>query len=220
MSDIIIFGNASIARLAYLEITDRTEHNVKGFTVDKDYIEQDSLFKLPVVPFDEVSVAFKPEKYKMFIAAGYVQVNKIRAQKYEHAKEIGYKFINIISMKSTIYSDLVVGENVFISHNSVIYNDVKIGNNVFIGAGCTIAHDVVIRDNCFFADGVAVSGYVNIGEKCFFGTNSTIRNRVDIGNECVIGAGANILEDTEDRSVYLGEPSKSLPIKSDQLPVE
>jgi acetyltransferase-like isoleucine patch superfamily enzyme len=62
-----------------------------------------------------------------------------------------------------------------------------------------------------------ISGSVIVGPYCYLGAGSMIRNKVNIGKECVIGAGANILEDTEERGVYLGEPAKLLPIASDKL---
>lgn len=220
MSDVVIFGNASIARLAYYDIAYRTKHTVVAFAVDKDFITEKQMFDLPVIDFENIQELFPPGKCKLFIAAGFMKLNKIREERYLQAKEMGYSFISIISERATIYPDLTIGENCYIGHNAVVYNDVSIGNNVFIGAGCNVAHDVVIKDHCFFSDAVAVSGFVNIGTNCFLGTNSTIRNKVTIGDACIIGAGANILEDIDDKSVIIGEPSRILPISSDKLPVE
>jgi sugar O-acyltransferase (sialic acid O-acetyltransferase NeuD family) len=190
-----------------------------GFTVDREYLESDTLFQLPVLPFDVVETAFPPDKHKMLIAVGYVQNNRIRKERYFRSKEMGYQLINFVSHKSMIYPETAVGDNCIIGHFSVISPDAKIGNNVFIGSLCTIAHDVIIGDHCFFSDGVSVSGGVSIGSCCYLGPHATIRNKVSIGKECVIGAGAIILEDTEDRSVYLGEPATLLPISSDKLPL-
>lgn len=217
MEKVIIFGNKSIARGIFFCLKYYSDYEVVGFTVDREYLESDSLFHLPVTPFDIVKTAFPPDKHKMFIAVGYVQNNKIRKERYFRSKEMGYQMINYFSPKSVIHPETTLGDNCFIGHYTVISPDAKIGNDVLIGHGCVIGHDVIIGDHCFFSDGVSVGGSVNIGSCCFLGTHSTIRNKISIGEECVIGAGAIILENTEDRSVYLGEPATKLPISSDEL---
>jgi sugar O-acyltransferase (sialic acid O-acetyltransferase NeuD family) len=214
---VIIYGNKSIAREAFFYLKYYSDYEVVGFTVDREYLESDSLLQLPVTPFDIVETAFSPSSHKILIAVGYVQNNKIRKAKYLRSKEMGYQLINFLSPKSIIHPETLVGENCIIGHNTVISPDAKIGNNVIIASGCLIGHDVIIGDHCFFSPGVSIAGSVDIGSCCYFGTNSTIRNKVSIGKECVIGAGAIILENTEDNSVYLGVPATLLPISSNKL---
>lgn len=217
MDKIIIYGNKSIAREAFYYLKYYSDYKVVGFTVDREYMESDTLLQLPVLPFDIVETAFPSNGHKMLIAVGYVQNNKIRKERYFRSKEMGYQLINFISPKSILHPETAVGDNCIIGHNTVISPDARIGNNVIIASGCMIGHDVIIGDHCFFSPGVSVAGSVDIGSCCFLGTNATIRNKVSIGKECVIGAGAVILEDIEDRSVYLGEPATKLPIFSDEL---
>ena len=217
LEKIIVFGNKSVARIAYNDLTYYSNYEVAGFTLDREHIDKDTLFELPVVPFDKVVSIFPPDEYKMIIAIGYILVNKLRAQRYYQAKKMGYQLISFISPKSTTYPDLTVGDNSQVGHNSVIAPDVKIGNNVLIGPNCVIGHDVVLHDHCFLSGSNAISGSVVVRPYCYLGTGSTIRNKVTIARECVIGAGAIILEDTDERSVYLGEPAKLLPITSDKL---
>jgi sugar O-acyltransferase (sialic acid O-acetyltransferase NeuD family) len=219
LEKVIIYGNKAVARGIYYDLKYYSAYEVVGFTVDREYFESDSLLELPVVPVDIVETTFPPVVHKMFIAVGYVQNNKIRKDKYFQSKEMGYQLINFISPKSIIHPETPVGDNCFIGHYSVISPDAKIGNNVIISSGCTIAHDVIIGDHCFISDGVTVAGGVSIGPCSYLGISSIIRNKVSIGKECVIGAGAIILENTEDRSVYLGEPATLLPITSNKLPL-
>lgn len=219
MDKIIIYGNRSIARETFYYLKYFSDYEVAGFTVDRGCIDSDTLLQLPVIPFDIVETVLQPDRHKMLIAVGYVQNNKIRKQKYIRAKEIGYELINFISPRSVMHPETGIGDNCIIGHCTVISPDARIGNNVIIASGCTIGHDVVIGDHCFFSPGVSVAGSVEIGSCCFLGTGATIRNKVSIGNECVIGAGAIILENTEDRSVYLGKPATLLPVSSDKLPL-
>jgi sugar O-acyltransferase (sialic acid O-acetyltransferase NeuD family) len=217
VAKVIIFGNKSSAREVYNDLAYFSEHEVVGFTVDRDYLEEDRLFNLPVVPFEEVVSVFPPEEHRMLIAVGYVAVNKLRAQRCAQAKDLGYPLLSFVSPRATTYPGLELGEHCRISHHCVIFPDVKIGNDVAIGAGSTIGHDVSIGDHCFLSSGVGVSGGVTVGPYCFIGTNATLRNRIRIGRECVIGAGAVVLEDLEDRSVCLGTAAELLPISSERL---
>ncbi len=216
---VVIYGNKSIAREAFFYLKYYSNYEVAGFTVDRGYMESDNLCHLPVIPFDDVEAQFSPKTYKMLIAVGYVQNNKIRKERYLKSKEMGYQLINFVSPNSIIHPETPIGDNCVIGHYVVISPDAKIGNNVIIASGCMIGHDVVIGDHCFFSPGVNVAGSVDIGTGSFFGANATIRNRVTIGKECVIGAGAILLENIEDRSVIIGEPATKLPISSDKLPL-
>jgi sugar O-acyltransferase (sialic acid O-acetyltransferase NeuD family) len=217
LDKVIIFGNKSVARGIYYDFKYYSDYEVVGFTIDRKYLESDSLLGLPVVPFDMVEATFPPDIHKMFIAVGYVQNNKIRRDRYFRSKEMGYQLVNFISPKSIIYPETPLGDNCFIGHYSIVSPDAAIGNNVIISSGCTIAHDVIIGDHCFISDGVSVAGGVRIGACSYLGISSIIRNKISIGKECVIGAGAIILENTEDKSVYLGEPATLLSISSDKL---
>ncbi len=219
MDKVVLFGNQSTARELFYCLKYYSDYEVVAFTVDREYLQSDRLFDLPVIPFDMVKTGFPPDKHKMFIAVGYVQNNKIREEKYFRSKEMGYQLINFISPKSITYPGTVNGDNCIIGHCAVISPTAKVGNNVIIEYGCTIGHDVIIGDHCFFSNGVSVAGGVSIGSYSYLGVNSVIRNKVSIGKECVIGAGAILLEDAEDRSVYLGEPATKLPISSDKLPL-
>ena len=150
------------------------------------YLDENLLYNLPVVPFDEVASVFPPDQHRMLIAVGYVAVNKLRAERYGQAKNMGYRLINFVSPRATTYPGLDIGDNCLISHNCVVSPDVKIGNDVSIGAGSMIGHDVIIGDHCFLSSGVGISGGVTVGPYCFLGTQATIRNRIRIGSGCVI----------------------------------
>lgn len=217
MEKVILFGNRSMARESYNDLAYYSDHEVVGFTVDREYLDEDRLYNLPVVPFDEVASVFPPDQHRMLIAVGYVAVNKLRAERYTQAKNMGYRLINFVSPRATTYPGLEIGDNCQISHNCVVAPDVKIGNNVSIGSGSMIGHDVTLGDHCFLSSGVGISGGVTVGPYCFLGTHATIRNRIRIGRECVIGAGALILEDLEDQSVCLGTAADLLPISSEKL---
>lgn len=220
MKKVVLFGNGPIATLTCHELDTNSPFEVIAFTVDKEFCKSDTLLDRPVVPFDQVSTIYPPNEFMMMIAVGYAKMNRLKAKRYEEAKQMGYRLISHISPRAVTWPGLVVGDNCFIGPNSVVYPYAKIGNNVFIGACCVIPHDTSIEDHCFLADAVVLSGGVTIEPYCLLGTGSIIRNKVKIARECVIGAGAVILENTMEKGVYMGTPAELLPISSDKLQVQ
>lgn len=219
MKKVILYGNGSVATATYLLITHDSPYEVVAFTVDREYIKEDTLLDLPVVPFDAVETIFPPGEHDMHIAVGHVRVNRIRADRYYRAKTMGYQLVNYISSKALTWPGLVVGDNCKIGPNCTINPFASLGNDVRIGSGSNVGHHTVIKDHCSLASNVTIAGNVTIEPYCLIGANATIRDRVTIARECVIGAGAVILEDTKEREVYLGRPAELLPISSDRLPL-
>lgn len=220
MNKVVLYGNGPIATSAYYKLTHDSPYEVAGFTVDADFIEQDTMFDLPVVPFPEVESIYPPDAYKMMIAVGYVKLNRIRAERFQQAKAMGYELISHVSSSAIIAPGLSIGENCTISVNTIVSPEVKIGDNVIIGAGTLIGHHTVIKENCFIGDHVSIAGGVTIESSCFLGISSTVRDKLTIARECIIGAGALILQDTHEREVYIGKAAEPLPILSDKLRLE
>ncbi len=217
MNNIIIFGNGQLAEVVCFYLTHDSPYTVTAFCVDGEYIRETTFMDLPVIPFEDVEQEYSPDDYNMFIALGYRQVNKVRADKYYQAKRKGYDLISYINSKATTWPGLSIGENTFIFENNVIQPFAKIGSNVTLWSGNHIGHHSQIDDHCFLASHIVVSGGVSIGSHTFIGVNATLRDNITIGSGCVIGAGALILNDTPEKAVYPGNGSKSISKKSDQL---
>ncbi len=208
MSRIVIFGTEKLAELAHFYFTHDSEHDVVAFTVDQAYIGEGEFCGLPVVPFENVVELYPPDEFKMFVALGYKKLNSIRSQKYFESKSKGYELVSYISTKATHWGDTDIGDNCIIMENQVIQPFVRIGNNVVIWSGNHFGHNVVIGDHVFIASHVVMSGGVEIGDHSFIGVNVSIRDQVKIGRECIIGAGAVMLNDADDREVYIAEPTE------------
>lgn len=217
MEKVVIFGNGSVAKAAYYKLTLDSPHEVIGFTVDPSHLKEKTIFDLPVVPFPDVASIYPPDSYRMIIAVGYVKQNKIKAERFEQAREMGYQLLGHVSSAAFVSPEVKIGENCLINAQSIISPFVQIGDNVTIGVGTFIGHDSVIKDHCFIGDRVAIAGGVTIEPYCFLGIGSIIRNKVTVARECVIGAGALILQDTKAKEVYMGRAADLLPIPSDQL---
>ncbi len=217
MEKVIIFGNGPVAKNAYIKLTHDSPYQVAAFAIDPEFLSDATIFDLPVVPFPDVATLYPPEEYRMLIGVGYVKLNRIRAERFEQSRAMGYRLLNHISSAALVAPETTMGENCMVNAQSMISPQVQIGDNVIIGAGSFIGHDVVIKDHCFIGDRVAIAGGVTIEPYSFLGIGSIIRNKVTIGRECIIGAGALILQDTKPNEVYMGREADLLPIPSNQL---
>jgi sugar O-acyltransferase (sialic acid O-acetyltransferase NeuD family) len=208
---VIVFGAGQVAEVVRFYLEHDSAYRVCAFTVDAEYVQESHCQGLPVLAFDEVTQAFPPNKYGIFVALSFKQVNKIRAAKFVMVKAAGYHPINYVSSKSATWPGLVIGENTFIMENNTIQPFVTIGDNTILWSGNHLGHHSTIGNHCFIASQAVISGSVKVGDFSFIGVNATIRDNVNIGRSCVIGAGTLILEDTKDFEVYQGprtEPSK------------
>lgn len=203
MSKLILYGEGNYAEQAYYYFTNDSEHDIVAFTADEAYISKTELFGLRVVPFEEIESQYPPDDYKMFIAIGYQNLNKLRASKYHAAKAKGYELVSYISSKACNYGGVTFGDNCFILDNAVIQPCSKIGNNVFIWSGNHIGHHSSVGDHCYIAGQVVISGNASVGDYCFVGVNATIAHEIKVGNECFIGAGTLITKQAPDKSVYI-----------------
>ena len=208
MKKVVIFGTGDIGQLAHFYFTHDSPYEVVAFTADRDFIEEKELLGLPVIPFEGIEKSYPPDRFNMFVALSYRNINKLRAEKYAEAKNKGYELVSYVCTKSVYWGDTEIGDNCFIFENQTIQPFVKIGNNVIIWSGNHIGHHSVIGDHCFIASHVVISGHVTIEPYCFLGVNSTIRDGITIARECVIGAGALILKDTIEKGVYKGETTE------------
>ncbi len=211
---VVIFGDGETAEIAYSYLSADSNYQVVGFSAEKQYIRHQTLFGLPVVPFEEVERFFDPKSHKALVAVSYTQMNRLRTKLYTQAKAKGYTFCSYISSKAFIEKTAQIGENCFIFEYVTIQYGAKIGNNTTIWSGTSIAHHSLIGENCFLASQVAVSGFCEIGENCFLGVNSCTVGGLKIARDCIIGAGAVVLKDTEAGKVYVGNPAKQLPNKT------
>mgnify|MGYP001394246558 FL=1 len=204
MKSLIIFGNAEIAELAYFYFTNDSDYEIVAFTVDDEFIDNDTFLDLPLIPFSEIANKFPPDENNMHVALSYSKLNQLRQEKYQQAKDSGYKLASYICSKSVAWDDLVIGDNCFILENQTIQPTVKIGNNVMLWSGNHIGHGTVIRDHTYVSSHVVISGHCDIGKRCFLGVNSTIKDFTKVGDDCFITMDASIVGDLENGSVALG----------------
>jgi sugar O-acyltransferase (sialic acid O-acetyltransferase NeuD family) len=203
MSRIVIFGAGKIADQAYFYLTHDSSHQIVAFTVDGKYMNEQKKLAVPVVPFEEVQDKYPPDDFKMFVAVGYQNLNRFRAQKYEEAKAKGYELVSYVSSRASNFGQVEVGDNCFVLEFAVLQPCAEIGSNVFIWSGNHIGHHASVGDHCYIAGNVVVSGNTKIEPYCFIGVSATLGHEITIGRESFVGAGSLITKNAPAKSVFI-----------------
>jgi acetyltransferase-like isoleucine patch superfamily enzyme len=153
---LVIFGAGDIAQLAHYYFTTDSVYEVVAFTVDFAYITENVFCGLPVVPFEELSKYYQPDKCEIFVALSYSKLNEVRKEKYLAVKEMGFQLASYVSSHATVLNEGRIGENCFIFEDNTIQPFVTIGNNVTLWSGNHIGHHSTIHDHCFIASQVVL----------------------------------------------------------------
>lgn len=207
LSKVVIFGILDTAELAHYYLENDSPYSVVAFTVNQEYLKEDTFKGLPVVPFEELEQHYPPSEYRLFAPMTGIKMNNVRKKIYEEGKAKGYEFISYVSSKATV-CDNEIGENCFILEDNTLQPFTKIGNNVVMWSGNHIGHHSIIDDHVFFTSHVVLSGHCFVKERAWFGVNSTIRDYTTIGEGCLIAMGAVVTKNTDDNGLYMGAPAK------------
>jgi len=215
LEKLIIYGNGRIAKILYQFA--KKQYDVVAFTVDKDFIEEDTIEGLPLVAFENIESEYAVDEYKMIIAVGYIQMNNIREKKYLEAKEKGYKFINYIHQSVDVHDNILLGENNIILDHVTLQPYVEIGNSNFIWSNSVVAHGSKVKDTNWITSGVVISGDSTICSKCFLGVNSTIGHNITIEDENFIGANTLITKNTQPKEVFISKEGEKFRLDSQRF---
>jgi sugar O-acyltransferase (sialic acid O-acetyltransferase NeuD family) len=217
LSKVVIFGASQWAELAHFYLTHDSPHDVVGFTLDRDYLDESEFKGLPIVPYEDLEQHFAPANYKLFIPISFKKMNHVRADRYHDARRRGYELISYVSSRATIFPGFECGDNCFILEDNTIQPFVKIGSNVVLWSGNHIGHHSVIKDHVMITSHVVISGACTIEEYSFLGVNATVRDETTIGRETLVGMDVTILKDTKEFEVYKATGSQPAGFRSDEI---
>lgn len=209
---LIIYGNGQMARM-FLHFA-RLEHEVAAFTVDRAVLTDAFIEGLPVIPFEEIEVRCPPADHCLITAVGYLEMNDLRARKYQEGRAKGYAFARYVHSSVVRHANVSVGENSIILDHVAIHPYAQIGHSVFIASNASIGHGCRIGDTCWINSGVAVGGETVIGDASFLGINATLGDNIRIGRQCFVGANTLVTRDTLDGEVYVSASGERFPLSS------
>lgn len=210
MQDIVIFGDSQYAEQIYLYIKCESSLNVLAFTNERKFIGRKEVLGIPVVPFEDLRDVFKTD-FRILVACGYSQMNKLRERLCDLCLSKGYKLAKFISETALIYTDPEnIGDNVMILPNVFIGPNVKLGMGTIVSTSTSISHDSVIGRFNFFSTGVVVGGSTDIDGYSFIGLQATLKNSIHIAEGSFVGSAANVLKSTESYGIYVGNPAQKI----------
>lgn len=214
---VIIAGINELSTVLHRSLKKEGIHEVCAFTVDKQYIKEDTIEGLPVIDFEELSSHYKMDEYEIALTLGYKKMNDVRKSFYGRCKEKGYRLFTYISPSAIVYSD-DIGEGSLIYPGAYVGPYVKLGHANIVHMMVCISHHINIGDFNFFAGGSMIGGDVAIGSNCFIGMQNTIKNGISIGDRVLVGAKNFISHDLESGYAYTGnEDVDNKKIKSDLM---
>ena len=198
MKKIVVFGLGSTSSVISYYIKKWKLFSIAAYTVDTNYPEMAIHENTPVIPLDEVALQYPPIEYDAFVAIGYHQLNRLRAEKINILKGKGYRMVSVINPNAPQDCYLTHGENCFIMPSDDFLTPwITLKNNVFVWHKVSIGHSVTINDNCWIASGSMLGGEVTIGKNTFLGMQCCVKHTVSIGKNCIINTGAIIEHDTK-----------------------
>lgn len=206
---LVIFGIGDIAQIAnyYFEID--SNYDVVAFTVNKEFIKEDTFENKKIIPFEQLTEIYSTEEVEVFIALSYASMNTVRERIYNEVKSLGYIVASYISSKCSYLSQFKPGENAFIFEDNTVQPFVKIGDNVTLWSGNHIGHHSVIESHNFVSSHVVISGHCHIKSNCFLGVNSTLAHKVTLEKGTLLGAGVIMSKNSEENGVYVAaRPTK------------
>lgn len=192
MRNLIIFGNTPFAERLYYYISYEGVDKVIAFTQEADFITNDKLHELPVLPFDELPF-YVDKNFEIILGIGYTKMNSLRAKLYYMCINRGYKVATYVSTKALTYTD-DIGMGCFLAPGCVIGPGSKLGNGNYFGSSVVLSHDNVIGDFNFMSTNTVLGGYSKVGNYCFFGLHSTVKDNIKISDYSLIGSAANVLK--------------------------
>ncbi len=209
MKKVVIFGTEDFAELAHYYLTNDSDYEVAAFSLTQDYITDATFKGLPVVPFETVEETYPPDDFRFFAPMSPRKMSRLRTDIYNQIKAKNYALISYVSSRISRF-DNEIGENCFILEDNTLQPFTNIGNNVVMWSGNHIGHHGTIKDHVFFTSHVVLSGHCTVEPYSFLGVNSTIRDGIRLAEGTLVGMGASITKDTEEWSVYIGNPAKKL----------
>jgi sugar O-acyltransferase (sialic acid O-acetyltransferase NeuD family) len=205
---LVIVGTGVRAAIACECFRHDSPYEVAAFCAETPGLAGDAHCGLPVVPFDDLAVAYPPGRYLAFVAASPADDSRFRRQLYDKVTSSGYNCVSYVSSRAFAARSARLGENTFVHEGAALQHGVKIGNNVAVGSGTCVGHSTVIEDDCFIGQHVAIAGFCRIGRGSFLGANSCLADTTQVAEGCVLAPGAVIFKDTEPGQLYMGNPAR------------
>jgi len=173
MDKIILIGGGGHCYACIDVIEQERKYQIAGI-VERDAIIDAYAFGYPIIGSDEDLIGLKNVAPYALVTVGQITNSTLRKDLFNKLIAIGYQLPTIISPRSYIARDVVVGDGTIIMHDALINSGSRIGKNCIINTKSLIEHNSIIGDNSHISTNAVVNGGVSIGNGVFVGSNATL----------------------------------------------
>lgn len=208
---LIVIGAGETAQIAYEYFTHDSPHTIAAFAVERAYLDERTLYGLPVLPLETLPGRYPPDEFGAFVAISYNSLNRVRSRLFGIVKDLGYRCESYVSSRAVVWPTAVIGENCFVFESCIVQHHARLGDDVTMWAGATVTHRCVIGRDCFIGSGAVINGLTTVGERCFIGANSSIGDRLAVADDTVIGMGAVVTKSIgTPGQLWVGNPAREV----------
>jgi sugar O-acyltransferase (sialic acid O-acetyltransferase NeuD family) len=213
---IILAGNAITAQILNTYLASDARYEVAGLTVDDAYVASGRVEGLEAVQISKVQQAFPPTSFRVLMAIGYDDLNRVRESVFTRLKGMGYTIETYVHPEARVHTRNALGEGCVVLPGAVVEPYATVGANAMIWANVTLAHHCSVGEHCWIAAGTVISGQAKVQRNTFVGVNATIVNDVSVGEFNVVGAAALISKDTKPNTVHLSRSAEPFRYSADE----
>jgi sugar O-acyltransferase (sialic acid O-acetyltransferase NeuD family) len=203
---IILVGGGGHCRSVIDVIETENRYEIIGI-LDRVELVGQKVLSYPIIASDNDIETVLKNCQNFFITVGHIKTAAVREKLFNSIKEKGGHFPIIISPKAHVSKHACLSEGTVVMHHAVVNTLAVTGKNCIINTGAVLEHDVQVGDHCHISTGAYINGECKIGSGSFVGSNATTVQTIHIGDRNVIAAGAVLTKNTEDFSLYAGNPA-------------
>lgn len=216
MEKLLLVGAHEVAKEVRCFVEKYNLFEVVGFTVNRQYIKEETIDGLPVIPLEDLDNYVDRETTKVFMAISWGQkLNQIRKDIFICLKEKGYVFANLIAPQAVILTDKI-GEGNWFHEFCYIGHEAAVEDNNDFRPFSTIGHYTKVGSHNHFSK-CTVGGIAHIGDCNFVGMQAIIYNRITVGNKNFIGAGTIVKKNLGDYVLIAAKESERVQLTEKQI---
>lgn len=203
---IILVGGGGHCRSVIDVIETENRYEIIGI-LDRVELVGQKVLSYPIIASDNDIETVLKNCQNFFITVGHIKTAAVREKLFNSIKEKGGHFPVIISPMAHVSKHACLSEGTIVMHHALVNTLAVTGKNCIINTGAVLEHDVQVGDHCHISTGAYINGECKIGSGSFIGSNATTVQTIQIGEQNVIAAGAVLTKNTEDFSMYAGNPA-------------
>lgn len=203
---IILVGGGGHCRSVIDVIEAENRYEIIGILDKEEFVGQKILSYSIIASDQDIDTVMK-DCNNFLITVGHIKSSTLREKLFNNIKEKGGHFPVIISPKAHVSRHACLREGTIVMHHALVNTLAVTGKNCIINTGAVLEHDVQVGDHCHISTGAYINGKCKVGNGSFVGSNVTTVQTIHIGERNVIAAGAVVTKNTENFSLYAGNPA-------------